>query len=525
MFKRSISSMGLFFTAVGGIIGSGWLFGPMYAAQIAGPAAIVSWILGGILMLFISFTFAELAAAFPRAGGMVHFGSLSHGAGLGFVIGWMIWLSSVVIAPVETLALLQYSATYIPGLMHTVGGVHMLTLQGTIAAAIIMGFMVVLNALGASFFSKSNTPIVLLKIGVPMLVVLVLLIVDFHSSNFVSTTAGGFAPFGWKGIITALPLGGIIFSFIGSSSAINLGGEAKNPQVGIPLAIIGSILFCMILYVLIQTAFIGALEPNFLAKGWSHLSFTGDAGPFAGILIGLGVSWMVLIIYADAFVSPFGTGYIYTAGTARAAYALSEIGFFSKFLQPLSKAGVPVRALILNYLVGILLFLPFHGWQNMVEFLISCFVIAYSVGPISLYVLRRTQKNLHRPFKLPAYQLVCYIAFYICNLLVIWVGWNIVQNLLIAILIGSAILVNCLCRMSAKQRGIQIQQNWWLLPYIAGLGTLSYLSSFGGGKNVMCFGYDFVVMALFSLVIFSCAVRSVKTDANNEVIKVGNSVL
>jgi amino acid transporter len=512
--------MGLFLTAVGGIIGSGWLFGPMYAAQVAGPAAIVSWVIGGLLMLLISFTFAELAAAFPRAGGMVHFGSLSHGAGLGFVIGWMIWLSSVVIAPVETLAMLQYSATYIPGLMNTVDGAHVLTFQGVIAATIIMAVMVVLNALGASFFSKSNAPIVFIKIGVPILVVVVLLTMDFHSGNFVSTSTGGFAPFGWKGIIAALPLGGIIFSFIGSSSAIHLGGEAKNPQFGIPMAIVGSILFCMILYVLIQTAFIGALSPSFFANGWATLSFTGDAGPFAGILVALGVSWMVVVIYADAFISPFGTGYIYTAGTARAAYALSEIGFFSKFLQPLSKRGVPVRALILNFLVGMLLFLPFHGWQTMVMFLISCFVIAYSVGPISLYVLRKTQKDLHRPFKLPMYQLVCYIAFYVCNLLVFWVGWGVVQKLLIAILVGFVILVYRLWHLSRAQFRLQIKQNWWLIPYILGLGVLSYFGSFGGGKNIITFGYDFGVIAIFSLIIFICAVCSVKADANNEAIKV-----
>ena len=516
-FKRSISSMGLFFTAVGGIVGSGWLFGPLYAAQIAGPAAIISWILGGILMLFISFTFAELATAFPRAGGMVHFGSLSHGTGLSFLIGWMIWLSSVVIAPVETLALLQYAANYIPALMHTVKGENILTGTGVLAAAIIMGLMVLLNSFGAKFFSKSNSIIVLFKIGVPVLTVIVLFIVDFHASNFAA--AGGFVPFGWKGIITALPMGGIIFSFIGSSSAINLGGEAKNPQVGIPLAVVGSIVACMILYVLVQTAFIGALNPTFLVNGWNHLSFTHDAGPFAGILIAFGISWMVLIIYADAFISPFGTGYIYTAGTARATYALSEIKFFGKFLQPLNKAGVPIRALILNYAVGMLLFLPFNAWQSMVVFLISCFVIAYSVGPISLYVLRKTQKNVVRPFKLPAYQLMCYIAFYVCNLLVFWVGWNTIQYLLAALAIGFCVIIYRLTKLSAVQRRVQILQNWWLIVYVLGLGILSYYGSFGGGKNVLTFGYDFLVIAIFSLIIFILAVTAVKSNLTNEIIR------
>ena len=152
--QRSIGSIGLLFAAVGGIVGSGWLFGPLYAAQIAGPAAIISWVLGGILMLFIAFTFAELATAYPKAGGMVHFGCMSHGPVVGFTIGWMVWLSSVVVAPVETLALLQYTANYVPHTVDTVGGVKMLTATGVGYAAVLMAVMVFLNAQGAKFFSK-----------------------------------------------------------------------------------------------------------------------------------------------------------------------------------------------------------------------------------------------------------------------------------------------------------------------------------------------------------------------------------
>src|SRR5688572_9406444 len=120
-FKRSIGSAALLFSAVGGIIGSGWLFGPLYASQIAGPSAIVAWIVGGLLTIVIAMTFAELGSAFPVAGGMVHFAEKSHGSLLGFTVGWMVWLSSMVVAPIETLAILQYASTYLPWLMRKVG--------------------------------------------------------------------------------------------------------------------------------------------------------------------------------------------------------------------------------------------------------------------------------------------------------------------------------------------------------------------------------------------------------------------
>jgi len=71
--KRSIGTWGLLFAAVGGIVGSGWLFGPYYAARIAGPAAILSWVIGGCLMMVIAMTFAELSSTFPLAGGTVRF--------------------------------------------------------------------------------------------------------------------------------------------------------------------------------------------------------------------------------------------------------------------------------------------------------------------------------------------------------------------------------------------------------------------------------------------------------------------
>jgi amino acid transporter len=504
--QRTIGPISLLLTAMGSIIGSGWLFGPLFAAKIAGPAAIISWALGGSLMLFIAFTFAELATAFPRAGGMVHYGEMSHGPLVSYTIGWMIWLSSVVVAPVETLALLQYAGTYLPFLTYQAGQAHLLTPIGMLYAAVIMAVMVFLNAMGAKFFSQSSSAIVILKIAIPILVLVSLLFIDFHHQNF---SSHGFAPYGLKGILAALPLGGIIFSFIGYNSAIQLSGEAKNPQRAIPFAVIGSVCACMLLYILIQTSFIGAIAPDFLKNGWANLSFTGDNGPFAGILLSLGMVWLVVIIYADAFISPFGTAYIYTAATARTSYALSEIGFFASMFKDLNSKGVPLTAMVLNFAVGLLLFFPFPAWQNMVEFLVSCFIIAYSIGPISLVVLRKTRKNIERPFTLPYYRTVSFIAFYICNMMLLWTGWETVKHLILFMLIGFVVFIG----KSFKNKAALLRKygafSWWLIPYILGIGILAALSSFGG-INVMPFGIDFLVMACFSFIIFALATRTAK---------------
>lgn len=508
-FRRNISSMGLLFAAVGGIVGSGWLFGPMYAAQIAGPAAILSWVIGGFLMILIALTFAELATTFPVAGGMVQFGEMSHGSLVSFTIGWMVWVSSVVVAPVETLALLQYAANYIPGIVKTVSHTKILTGLGITFAAVLMFLMCILNWLGAKFFSKTSVGIVSIKLFVPILTLITLFLIDFHPGNL--ELGGGFLPYGWHGVFAALPLGGVIFSFIGYSPAIQLAAEAKNPQKTLPFAIIGSVFICIFLYALLQLGFIGALHPSYVVKGWHALSFKGDAGPFAGILMSLGITWLVVVIYADAFISPFGTAYIYTTSTGRVSYALSKIGFFPRSLRKLNKHGAPMRAILVNYFIGLLLFLPFPGWQAMVSFLISCFVIAYSVGPIALLGLRKLQPQTERPFRLPFAHAITLVAFYVCNLLVFWTGWVTVSRLLIALIIGFAVYgIDYYQQLKTTAHAEFWRQARWLLPYLLGIGVISYLGSFGHGKNILTFGPDFIVIAVFTVTIFYFALCSIR---------------
>src|SRR5690242_5872305 len=144
-FIRSIGTFSLLFAGIGSVIGSGWLFGPLYGAQIAGPGAILSWVIGGLLMIIIALTFAELGTAFPVAGGMVQYAQYSHGPLVSFMTGWMVWISSVAVAPVEALAILQYSANYIPNLVTKINNTTVLTGTGILAGAAIMLVMCLLN--------------------------------------------------------------------------------------------------------------------------------------------------------------------------------------------------------------------------------------------------------------------------------------------------------------------------------------------------------------------------------------------
>lgn len=510
-FQRGISPLGLLLAGVGSVIGSGWLFGPLYAAQYAGPAAILSWAIGGLLMIIVSFTFAELGASFPVSGGMIQFAQYSYGSLMSFLIGWMVWISSVAVAPVETLAIIQYVANYIPGLVRTVTNVPVLTTTGMMVAAVVMFLMCLLNYYGAKFFSKSNSLITAFKLIVPIATIALLMGTNFHTQNFSDVAHGGFLPYGWHGVLASLPLGGVIYSFIGSNTILQLAGETKNPQYSIPLALIGSMIFCIILYSLLQIAFVGAIDSNALTSGWHKLHFSGDMGPFAGLMAAIGLGWFVSFIYADALISPFGTGYVFTASTARIGYGLSEIGFFPQGLKKLTKKGVPIRSMVVNYIVGLLLFLPFPGWQKLATFIISCFIVSYIIGPLAIVGLRNKYPKMSRPFLLPLANFIAPFAFYICNLLIYWTGWQTVSKIMLVLAAGILYFIYSHYRQNKNNESVlqSLMRSSWLIFYFALLAIISYYGSFGGGQNQITFGVDFLVIALMSFFIYYLATRSI----------------
>lgn len=507
-FQRAISPIGLLLAGVGSVIGSGWLFGPLYAAQYAGPAAALSWIIGGLLMIIVALTFAELGTSFPVSGGMIQFARYSYGPLMSFLIGWMVWISSVAVAPVETLAIIQYVANYVPGLVIISANTPVLTYIGMFAAAAIMFLMCILNYYGAKFFSQSNSLITGFKLIVPIITICLLMFTSFHTANFYNLHQGGFVPYGWHGVLASLPLGGVIYSFIGSNTVLQLAGETKKPQYSIPLALIGSMVFCIFLYTLLQIAFVGAISPSAIAQGWRQLHFTGDIGPFAGIISAIGLGWFVYFIYADALISPFGTGYVFTASTARIGYGLSEIGFFPRGLMQLTKKGVPKRSIIVNYGVGLLLFLPFPGWQKLATFIISCFIVSYIIGPLALIGLRYKYPDMKRPFLLPCANFIAPFAFYICNLLIYWTGWQTVSKIILILAIG--IIYFLISANKTEEKPFKtLLSSTWLIIYFATLALISYAGSFGGGTNQIPFGMDFAAIAIMSYIIYYLAMRSV----------------
>jgi amino acid transporter len=502
--KREVGLIGLMFVSLGSIIGSGWLLGALTAAKAAGPASVVSWVLAGGIIVVLALVHAELGATYPVSGGTARFPHVAFGPFGGFTAGWMAWLGSVTIAPIEVEAALQYMSNNIDGLVHMSHGTPILTGAGLAVACVLMLAFTVVNILGVRWLAKTNTWAVWWKTAVPLLTIVVLLVAAFHPSNF--HAGGGFAPFGVKGILAALPAG-VVFSLMGFEQAIQIGGEARNPKRDIPRAVIGAMLIGTAIYLLLEVCFIGALNPANLAHGWGNPIGKGAFGPYAELATGLGLGWLAFILYVDAVVSPAGTGLVYVGTSSRISYALGRNGYIPGAFDRVSKRGVPYLSILSAFVVGLFVFLPFRGWQQLVGFISSAAAVMYAFAPVSLAALRRTDPKRQRPYQMPGAGFFAPLGFVAADLIVYWGGWKTDQKLFIAILAGLAILALSHRTRSGPERvALEWRSSVWIWPWLGGMALITWLGQFDGRK-VIPFWWDMALVAVFSLAIFYWAIH------------------
>jgi len=519
--RRDIGIIGLLFTAVGSIIGSGWLFGALAASQISGPASIFAWAIGGVMIILIGLCYAELGTMFPVSGGVVRFPHYAFGSFASYTLGWITWLAVASTTSIEVEAALQYATNYIPWLQHLSNGVPVLTGAGFAVAAALLALFSLINVIGIRWFARLNNTLVWWKLGIISLVIVAFLVTIFHKGNFNHPQAGGFMPFGWSGVFSSIATAGIVFSYLGFRQGVELAGETRHPQRNVPIAIIGSVVITGIIYVLLQIAFIGALPPDAVAHGWAHIgtSFTGGLdhlaatyGPLAALASAMGLTWLAVLLYIDAFISPADTGLIYTTVTARISYAMGRNGNVPRALARVNARGVPWVSVILTFVVGLIFFLPFPGWQKLVGFVTSATVLSFGSGPLALVSMRKQIPRQDRPFRLPAVITIAYLAFLSSNLIVYWSGWDTDWKLFVAVIIGYVVLVTYEARHHDSTPPLEFRSGAWVLAWLAGLAIISWIGSYpdpghhAGNLGVLGFGWAILVIAVFSALIMWMAV-------------------
>ncbi|MGI8576701.1 MAG: APC family permease [Nocardioidaceae bacterium] len=496
--RRHVGVVGLLFASIGSIIGSGWLFGALSASQQAGPAALISWAIGAVMILLIALVYAELGTMFPLSGGVVRFPHMSFGSFASYTTGWITWVAVATTAPIEVEAALQYATKYAAFTRaHVVSGqtVHTLTGLGYGVAVIAMAAFVVINYIGIRWFARVNNTLVWWKLGIITLVIIAFLVTAFHGSNF---TSHGFTPAGWHGVFTAIATSGIIFSYLGFRQGIELAGETDNPKRNVPIAVIGSVLITAVIYIALQLAFIGSLDPSILtnSNGWAKLDFKNDFGPLAALASLLGLGWLAILLYIDAIVSPGDTGLIYTTVTSRISYAMAKNGNAPASLAKTTNRGVPFISLIVTFVIGLIIFLPFPSWQQLVGFITSATVLSFASGPLVLSAMRKQIPDQERPFRLPGGHVIPILAFWSSNLIIYWSTWPIDWKLFVAVLLGFALLVVFELTGKAAPKLDMLAGASWLLPWLGGLALICYLGDYGG---VGWIGFGSAIPILFAL--------------------------
>src|SRR3954465_13634618 len=211
--KREVGLIGLMWASVGSIIGSGWLFGAQKGLIAAGPASIISWVVGGLMMMVLALIHAELGGMYPVSGGTARFPHYAFGGAAGASFGWFSWLQAATVAPIEVSAMITYAQHYSFAHAWLNPSTKVLTTSGLIVALVLMALLTSINFLGIKKLAAANSAATWWKIAVPILVILVLSIGHFNTGNF--TAADGFSLDGFHGILVAISVSGIIFSYLG----------------------------------------------------------------------------------------------------------------------------------------------------------------------------------------------------------------------------------------------------------------------------------------------------------------------
>ena len=512
---RAVGLRGLTMISLGSIIGSGWLLGALTAAKVAGGASILSWILGGLVLALLALVHAELGSTYPVSGGTARFPYMVFGSLGGFTGGWMAWIQAVTIAPIEVEATLGYLNSKFTSLdlINTNG-----TLNGR-GIAIGAGFMLVfavINTMGVRWLAETNTIAVYWKILIPLITIFALLFTVFHTSNF--TAGGGFAPYGFHGIFAALPLG-IVFALEGFEQAIQVGGEAENPQRNIPRAVIGSMIIGTIIYLLLEVAFVGALNPANLVHGWANpISGVSAFGPYATLATAAGLGWLSTLLIIDAVISPAGTGLVYIGTSSRLSYGLGRNGYFPKAISRVSRRGVPFVSICIVFVVGMLTFLPFPSWAGLVGLVTSATVIMYAFAPLSLAGLRKQDPDRPRAYRLPAAGFLCPLSFIAANCIVYFAGFSTIFWLYVFVAIGFVAFGIYQVSLPAERRTIiDWRAAQWIIPWLIGIAIISWQGRYTSTPDTV-FGitlkptlripnwWDLAVIAAFSLLIYYWAV-------------------
>ena len=491
------------------IIGSGWMFGSSQAAKIAGPAAIIAWILGAILVAMIAMVYVEIGTMFPEDGAMSRFTMYTHGSLLGHIFSWANWLSLLAILPIEAVASTQYMSTWpwkwaewTHGFMKN----GQLSASGILMATILIFIFTIINYWSVTIMAKFNNFISVFKIAVPIITMIILVASHFDLTNM-GTNVQQFMPNGTASIFVAIGSAGIIYSYVAFQTVINLGNDIVKPAVNIRRGIIFSLFISAVIYIALQIVFIGALPKSAFSTGWSAINFNS---PFADLAILLNVYWLSTLIYFTAFISPIGSGIAFSASASKSLSSMPKNKHLPKFLSNTNNQyNTPRIALMVDFVVSFILILLFKNWALLSRVVAASTLISLLSGPVVAGSLRRMGPDFKRPTKIRGMKILAPVVFDLISLAIYWSMFPTTVEVIVIIIVGLPIYFVYDFRRGFKEFKEKFHASLWLIVHLVGLSLISWLgSNHFGGENLIKYPLDFLVIIIFSTIIYYWAINS-----------------
>ena len=358
---------------------------------------LLVWILGGLYALLGASSLAELGAAIPRSGGQYNFSRRALGEYGGFVVGWSDWLSTCGTNAAVAIVIGEYSLAFVPGLQ--AGSRHLLV--KAIAVSILL-FFAVLQWRGVKWGSGVQLATAALKTGAFVILVAACFVLGGHLREAAAAAAVPPPPLpaGWLLVIGfMLALQNVIYTVDGWDGIIYFSEEIKQPGRDVPRAIFGSVFSIMGIYLLLNAAVLYVLPMSEISGNDFAL------GAAANRVLGHYGDPIIRIIMIISLLSCINACQMFST---RTLYAMSCDRLFFRQAARVNKGGTPVVALFLSTLVGITFILG--SFERVIAMLSIFFVANYTLSYTSLFVLRRREPDMPRPYRAWGYPWTTAIA-------------------------------------------------------------------------------------------------------------------
>jgi len=385
--RREITLFDAVLLIIGNVVGAGiFTTSGFLARELPDPFFFVGiWVLGGLLTICGAFTYAELAALIPLAGGDYQYLKAAYGRWAGFMLGWT---SFWVIGPGSSAALAIALVSYLGSFMHLGGPVH----EKLFAIGLIAGFSLI-NIRGVRPGGTTQDVITvgtLLTLGAMILGGFLL-----GSGNWENFT-GQATNTSWKTVFSS-PMIAVIFTYSGWFASTYIGSEIRNPQRNLPLSLILGTLVVIVLYTLMNTLYLFSLPIKEL-ENTVNVAHASLASLFSPAIAGL-VSVPIILAIAASMNANILTG-------ARVCYAMADDNAFwpgFRNLHPLY--NTPYSAIIAQSVLAALLVL-FGTFNELLGYVVFVMILTSMATGLSLFVLRRKHPELHRPYRTWGYPFV-----------------------------------------------------------------------------------------------------------------------